>query len=239
MPFSQQPRRGDSPVWTSSALLLCLRTPADGTSYLLDVVRRQGRTRQRFLEGQEGREPCGVIHGTLRHSRSSRPISRTSRGSARRRSDCMNSSRGRSAHILARLRPVPRGGWSRFSSEVGAPACDLDGHKHVEYGIGLRSVTLGHAYRPVVDGVTAAIADGVSFSRPTALEVERPPRPAWTRCPGVDMEEVRKDGSDANDCGREGRLGPPPTSSGRRRSAPCPAFFSTDDWFIGSTAMSA
>ena len=37
---------------------------------------------------------------------------------------------------------------------------DVDGNEFIEYGMGLRSVVLGHGYRPVVEAVSAAIADG-------------------------------------------------------------------------------
>ena len=54
---------------------------------------------------------------------------------------------------------------------AGARVWDVDGNEFVEYGMGLRSVTLGHGYRPVVEAACAAIADGMNFSRPTELEV--------------------------------------------------------------------
>ena len=37
----------------------------------------------------------------------------------------------------------------------GARVVDLDGNTFVEYGMGLRAVTLGHGYRPVVEAVCA------------------------------------------------------------------------------------
>src|SRR5687767_3342541 len=53
----------------------------------------------------------------------------------------------------------------------GARVVDLDGNEFVEYGMGLRSVTLGHAYAPVVEAVGRAAAEGVSFSRPSVWEL--------------------------------------------------------------------
>ena len=41
---------------------------------------------------------------------------------------------------------------------AGAHVWDVDGNEYVEYGMGLRSVTLGHGFRPVVDAVTSAVA---------------------------------------------------------------------------------
>ncbi|PRC47868.1 aminotransferase class III, partial [Mycobacterium sp. ITM-2017-0098] len=54
---------------------------------------------------------------------------------------------------------------------VGCHVWDADGNEYVEYGIGLRAVTLGHGYAPVVDAAARAIAGGIGFSRPTTLEV--------------------------------------------------------------------
>src|SRR5688572_7851915 len=53
----------------------------------------------------------------------------------------------------------------------GARVLDLDGNWFVEYGMGLRAVTLGHGYGPVVDAVTRAAQDGVNFSRPSHWEL--------------------------------------------------------------------
>ena len=46
---------------------------------------------------------------------------------------------------------------------LGCHVWDMDGNEYIEYGMGLRSVVLGHGYRPVVDAVCAAVADGVNF----------------------------------------------------------------------------
>jgi glutamate-1-semialdehyde 2,1-aminomutase len=56
----------------------------------------------------------------------------------------------------------------------GARVLDLDGNWFVEYGMGLRSVTLGHGYQRVVDAVTHAAQHGVSFTRPSIWELEAP-----------------------------------------------------------------
>ena len=64
----------------------------------------------------------------------------------------------------------------------GARVWDLDGREYVEYGIGLRSVTLGHGHPPVTDAVARAIADGVSFCDPRRVS-STPPRPSSTTWP--------------------------------------------------------
>ena len=37
----------------------------------------------------------------------------------------------------------------------GCRVWDADGNEFIEYGMGLRAVTLGHAFEPVVEGATA------------------------------------------------------------------------------------
>ncbi|CAN3126957.1 glutamate-1-semialdehyde 2,1-aminomutase [Mycobacterium sp. smrl_JER01] len=115
----------------------------------------------------------------------------------------------------------------------GCRVWDVDGNEYVEYGMGLRAVTLGHGYRPVVDAVSRAIAGGTSFSRPTALEVAAA-EDFLDLVPGADMVKFAKNGSDATTAAV--RLARAVT--GRVKVAICDQpFFSTDDWFIGTTAM--
>ena len=54
----------------------------------------------------------------------------------------------------------------------GCHVWDVDGNEFVEYGMGLRSVTLGHAYPPVVEAAYRQMLLGVNFNRPTQIEVE-------------------------------------------------------------------
>lgn len=117
----------------------------------------------------------------------------------------------------------------------GCRVTDCDGNEFVEYGMGLRSVTLGHGYRPVVDAVTAAIAEGVNFSRPTVLELTAADT-FLNLVPGADMVKFAKNGSDATTAAvRLARA-----ATGRTTVAACDQpFFSVDDWFIGATPMSA
>ncbi|PFG44220.1 glutamate-1-semialdehyde 2,1-aminomutase [Isoptericola jiangsuensis] len=119
---------------------------------------------------------------------------------------------------------------------VGARVRDVDGNWYVEYGMGLRSVTLGHGYRPVVDAVARAAADGTSFSRPSVLELDAAERFLAT-VPGADMVKFAKNGSDATTAAlRLARA-----ATGRDVVAICRSqpFFSVDDWFISTTGMDA
>ncbi|MEU0541681.1 glutamate-1-semialdehyde 2,1-aminomutase [Nocardia sp. NPDC005978] len=115
----------------------------------------------------------------------------------------------------------------------GCRVQDVDGHEYIEYGMGLRSVSLGHGYRPVVEAVSAAIADGVNFSRPTELELLAA-EDFLSLVPGADMVKFAKNGSDVTTAAvRLARA-----ATGRTTVAVCDQpFFSTDDWFIGTTAM--
>ncbi|MBF6327867.1 glutamate-1-semialdehyde 2,1-aminomutase [Nocardia transvalensis] len=117
----------------------------------------------------------------------------------------------------------------------GCHVWDCDGNEYIEYGMGLRSVTLGHGYRPVVDAVTRTIADGMNFSRPTALELSAA-EDFLTLVPGADMVKFAKNGSDTTTAAvRLARA-----ATGRETIAICDQpFFSVDDWFIGTTEMSA
>src|SRR6266540_1280397 len=54
----------------------------------------------------------------------------------------------------------------------GCHVWDVDGNEFIEYGLGLRSVTLGHAYPPVVGAACRQMQLGVNFNRPSPTEVE-------------------------------------------------------------------
>ncbi|NYD55939.1 glutamate-1-semialdehyde 2,1-aminomutase [Nocardioides marinisabuli] len=116
----------------------------------------------------------------------------------------------------------------------GARVEDLDGNVFVEFGMGLRSVTLGHGFAPVVDAVCRAVRDGVSFTRPSIWELRAAER-FLEQVPGADMVKFAKNGSDVTTAAvRLARA-----ATGRPLVAVCRTqpFFSTADWFIGSTAM--
>ncbi len=53
----------------------------------------------------------------------------------------------------------------------GCHVWDIDGNEFIEYGMGCRSVTLGHGFPPVVPAAAAAMAQGANFTRPAPIEV--------------------------------------------------------------------
>ncbi|OKH71756.1 glutamate-1-semialdehyde 2,1-aminomutase [Mycolicibacterium goodii] len=154
----------------------------------------------------------------------------------------------RSCELQAKLHHVIPGGahtYSRGSDQYpefmppvltngrGCHVWDADGNEYIEYGMGLRSVTLGHGFRPVIDAVCSAIADGVNFSRPTTLELDAA-EDFLNLVPAADMVKFAKNGSDVTTAAV--RLARAVT--GRVTVAAChQPFFSTDDWFIGTTEM--
>jgi len=118
----------------------------------------------------------------------------------------------------------------------GCHAWDVDGNEFIEYGMGLRAVTLGHAFEPVVEAAYRQMRLGANFTRPAALELEA--AEAFLQLiSGADMVKFAKNGSDVTSAAvRLARA-----YTGRDLVAICgdQPFFSVDDWFVGSTAMNA
>lgn len=140
------------------------------------------------------------------------------------------------AHTYARgSDQYPEGAAPVLTHGLGARVWDVDGREYVEYGMGLRAVTLGHAYAPVVEAVQAAAARGTSFSRPTSLELDAA-ESFLDLVPTADMVKFAKNGSDATTAAL--RLARAHTGRDKVVVSDHP-FFSVDDWFIGTTAMSA
>jgi glutamate-1-semialdehyde 2,1-aminomutase len=118
----------------------------------------------------------------------------------------------------------------------GCHVWDVDGNEFVEYGMGLRAVTLGHAYASVVDAAHRQMLLGENYTRPGAIELECAEQ-FLSLIEGFDMVKFAKNGSDATSAAvRLARA-----YTGRDLIARCAdqPFFSVDDWFIGATPMSA
>src|SRR6478609_5974710 len=115
----------------------------------------------------------------------------------------------------------------------GAHVWDVDGNSYIEYGSGLRSVSLGHAHPRVIEAVRRQLDRGSNFVRPSIVEVEAAELFLAT-VPTAEMVKFAKNGSDATTAAvRLARA-----ATGRTRVAICrQPFFSTDDWFIGTTPM--
>jgi len=118
----------------------------------------------------------------------------------------------------------------------GSHVWDLDGNEFIEYGMGLRAVALGHAFPSVIEAVANELGNGSNFSRPSPLEVEC--AELFLECvTNAEMVKFAKNGSDATTAAVKLAR----AHTGRDLVAICAdqPFFSTDDWFIGSTKMPA
>ena len=118
----------------------------------------------------------------------------------------------------------------------GAHVWDVDGNQYIEYGSGLRSVSLGHAHPRVTEAVRREVDRGANFVRPSVLEAEAAECFLAT-VPTAEMVKFAKNGSDVTSAAvRLARA-----ATGRSLVAICgdQPFFSTDDWFIATTPMAA
>lgn len=116
----------------------------------------------------------------------------------------------------------------------GCHAWDPDGNEFIEYGMGLRAVTLGHAFEPVVEAAYQAMLRGNNYTRPSTVEVEL----AETLVDLIDSaEQVKfaKDGSTVITAAVKLAR----AHTGRPMVAFCGdhPFFSYNDWFIGHSEM--
>ena len=118
----------------------------------------------------------------------------------------------------------------------GCHIWDIDGNEFIEYGMGLRTVTLGHAFEPIVEAAYKQMLLGNNFVRPARIELECAEE-FLSVIDGADMVKFSKDGSDATN----GAVKLARAHTGRDLVGVCAnhPFFSVDDWFIGSTPMSA
>lgn len=118
----------------------------------------------------------------------------------------------------------------------GCHVWDLDGNEFIEYGMGLRAVTLGHAFDPVVQAAYQQMQLGTNFSRPAKVEVDLA-EAFLEHIDGADMVKFAKNGSDVTSAAVKLAR----AYTGRDLIAICgdQPFFSIDDWFIGSTEMNA
>jgi glutamate-1-semialdehyde 2,1-aminomutase len=118
----------------------------------------------------------------------------------------------------------------------GCRVWDLDGNEYIEYGMGLRAVTLGHAYDPVVEAAYREMTLGTNFSRPAKIEVDLA-EAMLELIDGADMVKFAKNGSDVTTAAVKLAR----AYTGRDLVAICSdhPFFSVDDWFIGTTEVNA
>jgi len=119
---------------------------------------------------------------------------------------------------------------------AGCHVWDLDGNEFIEYGMGLRAVSLGHAYSPVVEAAHQQMLLGTNFTRPSPIEIECAEM-LVRLIPSAEMVKFAKNGSDVTTAAVKLAR----AFTGRDMVAVCgdQPFFSVDDWFIGTTSLSA
>lgn len=119
-----------------------------------------------------------------------------------------------------------------ISHGKGSHVWDLDGNEYIECLSGLASVSLGHAYEPVIERITEELKKGNNFSRPSVIEREIAER-FLAMVKVHDMIKFAKNGSVVTTAAVKLAR----AYTGRNivaRPAEHP-FYSYDDWFIGST----
>jgi glutamate-1-semialdehyde 2,1-aminomutase len=142
------------------------------------------------------------------------------------------------AHTYARGEDqYPEDAPSFFVRGEGCRIWSADGAEFIEYSMGNRAVTLGYAYRPVVEAAYQQMKLGTGFVRPGAVELDLAEK-LLSHFPGKDyMVKFGKHGSDA----MSGAVKLARAFTGRDKIAICAdqPFFSVDDWFIGTTVLNA
>jgi glutamate-1-semialdehyde 2,1-aminomutase len=163
----------------------------------------------------------------------------------------MNSTFEKSARLKSRFHQVIPGGSHTYAKgddqypEVppiyiargkGCHVWDVEGNEYIEYGMGLRAVSLGHAWEPVIEAAAHQMKYGTNFNRPSPIELECAEK-LLELVPGAEMVKFAKNGSDANDAAIKLAR----AHTGRDLVAMCldQPFFSVGDWFIGTTALNA
>lgn len=114
----------------------------------------------------------------------------------------------------------------------GAYVWDVDGNKFLDCSMGLSSVSLGHAYEPVLERVRKELDRGVNFQRPSVLEREMAEE-FLSLLPCHQMIKFAKNGSSVTTAAVKLSR----AYTGRKLVAfPFDhPFYSYDDWFIGQT----
>ncbi len=116
----------------------------------------------------------------------------------------------------------------------GAYVWDPDGNKFIDYGMGLRSVTLGYDNEEVSDAAIAEIKKGNNLTRASVTEL-RAAELMTGLFPWADMVKFAKNGSTVTTAAVKLSR----AYTGRKYVAICAEhpFFTFDDWFIGTTPM--
>lgn len=141
------------------------------------------------------------------------------------------------AHTYSRTDEVfPSNAPKVIERSKGVRTWDIDGNEYIDYGMACRSVTVGYDYDRISEAAIRQIHNGNTATKASKIEVEA----AEAICelfPWVDMVKFAKNGSTVTSAATKLAR----AYTGRKYIARCRehAFFSYDDWFIGSTVMNA
>ncbi len=118
----------------------------------------------------------------------------------------------------------------------GARIWDVDGNEFIDWGMGLTSVLLGHAYEPITNVIKKELDNGVNFIRPSFIEAEFAEQ-IIEQIPSAQMVKFSKNGSNATTSAVKLAR----AYTGKEIILRCfdQPFFSIDDWFIGDTDISS
>ena len=116
----------------------------------------------------------------------------------------------------------------------GCYVFDNKGKKYLDYGMGLRSVIIGYAAKLVNESAIKQIENGNTLTRPSNIELELAKRIVKTFS-YIDMVKFAKNSSNAVTAATKLAR----AYTGKKIILRCSdhPFFSFDDWFIGSTAV--
>ena len=117
----------------------------------------------------------------------------------------------------------------------GAYVYDPHNREYLDYGMGLRSVTIGYAEADICSGAIKQIQSGNNLTRSSTIELEAAEK-FVSLFPSCDMVKFCKNGSNATSAAvkiARAYTGRPIVCIPRQHP-----FFSFDDWFIGTTPVS-
>ena len=121
-----------------------------------------------------------------------------------------------------------------LSHGKGAWVWDAYGNKFLDYGMGLRAITLGYHYDEISNAAIEEILKGNNLTRPSLTELKAAEEMV-SLFPWADMVKFAKNGSTVTTAAIKLSR----AYTGKKLVAICSdhPFFTYDDWFIGTTPM--
>jgi len=113
----------------------------------------------------------------------------------------------------------------------GAWVWDIEDNKYLDCSMGLGSVTLGHAFKPIINKVVEEMENGINFQRPSYIELEAAEK-FLSLFEEDYMIKFSKNGSNSTTAAI--KLARAFTGKNKIAFPEDHPFFSFDDWFISS-----